>query len=176
MLGSPLFILDASKFVGLPPPAQMVESVGWSFSEDERGPGGLIGFGNSSTSAVVAFDIPCASERRLLDVGYLRSYIGMGAVKMVVRGSDTGSGDIAGNHSNEDVVIILDGLWNTEASIIITEVIPTPSGIDNIRVTFEILSADKEPFHAKPPPGVMVGREGDIRLDRKFKVSRIQCC
>eukprot|EP00904_Undaria_pinnatifida_P003349 jgi/Undpi1/13014/HiC_scaffold_7.g02678.m1 len=176
MLESPLFILDASKFVGLPPPAQMVESVGWSFSEDERGPGGLIGFGNSSTSAVVMFDIPCASERGLLDVGYLRSYIGMGAVKMVVSGSDTGPGDIAGDHSNEDVVIILDGLWNTEASIVITEVIPTPSGIDNVRVTFEILSADKEPLHAKPPHGVMAGREGDIRLDRKFKVSTIQCC
>ena len=176
MLESPLFILDASKFVGLPPPAQMVESVGWSFSEDERGPGGLIGFGNSSTSAVVTFDIPCAGPRRLLNVEYLRSYIGMGVVKVVVGGFDTGSGGMAGNHTNEDVVIILDGLWNTQASTIITEVIPTLSGAENIRVTFEILSADKEPLYAKPPLGGMAGGEGGIRLDRKFKVSRLQCC
>lgn len=83
------FFLDALDFVESPTPDQQVESVGWSFSEAEDGSGGLIGFGNSSTTAFTSFDFKCPGRRHLLNIDYFRSDIGMDAVKVVVHGSDT---------------------------------------------------------------------------------------
>lgn len=170
------FVLDASAFVGLPPPKQQVGSVGWSFSEDTHGDSGLIGFGNSSQKAIVSFDLPCAGERQVVDIGYLKSYIGMGAVKVVVRGSDKGPDDGESGHDSNDAVVIVDGLWETRASVPGYEVIPIPSSLDPVRVTFEVLSADSEAMHSRFLTHVATNESDSVRVDRKFKVVRMQCC
>lgn len=170
------FILDARAFVGLAAPKEQVESVGWSYSMDTGGEGGLIGFGNSPHPAIVSFDLPCAGERRVLDIGYLKSYGGMGAARVVVRGSYADTDGEADNNSNGGTVVVLDGLWETQASILDNVVIPTPGGFDTVRVTFEALSADTEAPYSSALSGV-VGSESDgVRMDRKFKVVRMQCC
>lgn len=170
------FVLDAGAFVGLPPPQEQVESVGWSFSEDTGGARGLIGFGNPSPPAVVSFDIPCAGERRVLDIGYLKSYSGMGAVKVVVRGCAADTHGESDADSNSDIVVVLDGLWETQASVLDNVVIPTPSGFDTIRVTFEALSVDTETSYSSALSGMAGGDSDRVRIDRKFKVVRMQCC
>lgn len=57
------FVLDTALFVGLPPPVEQVGSVGWSFSTDAGGEGGLVGFGNSSRKAIVSFDLRTVYRR-----------------------------------------------------------------------------------------------------------------
>lgn len=76
--------------------------MGWSFSEDTPdGSSGLLGFGNSSRTAMISFDLPCRGRRRVLVVGYLNNYRGMGAAKVEVRGSDTDPEDESGKGSND---------------------------------------------------------------------------
>lgn len=170
------FVLDTSAFVGLPPPEQQVESVGWSFSQDKRGNSGLIGFGNSKSKATVSFELPCAGPRRVLDIGYLLSYSGMGAVKVAVNGSSTDPNGVPDKDSKDDVVVIIDGLWESRASVQGNEVIPIPNGFDSVRVTFEVLSADTETLYARFLSDIATHESDNIRRDRKFKVVRMQCC
>ena len=170
------FVLDARAFVGLPAPQEQVESVGWSYSTDTSGEDGLIGFGSAPHPAIVSFDLPCAGERRVLDIGYLKSYDGMGAAKVVVRGSYADTDGESDNDSNGITVLVLDGLWETQASILDNVVIPTPSGFDTIRVTFEALSADTEALYSSALSGVVGTGSDGVRVDRKFKVVRMQCC
>ena len=181
------FVLDATAFVGRPPPEQQVESVGWSFSQDQRGNSGLIGFGSSESKATVSFELPCGGPRRVLDIGYLLSYIGMGAAKVVVSrldpngGSDKDSKEVDGvvsgeDDSSDDVVVVIDGLWDSRASVQGNEVIPLPDGFDSIRVTFEVLSADTETLYARFLSDSNTRESGNIRRNRKFKVARMQCC
>ncbi|CAM9361745.1 unnamed protein product [Laminaria digitata] len=171
------FVLDASKFMGLPPPKQQVDSVGWSFSEDTHGDSGLIGFGSSSPKAIVSFDLPCAGETGVLDIGYLKSYTGMGAVRVAVRADGTDADGESNKDSNETVAVI-DGLWETRASELDYAVIPisTPSDVDTIRVTFEVISADTEASYSSLLSGVVGSKSDSVRIDRKFKVVRMQCC
>ncbi|MEP5088473.1 MAG: hypothetical protein ABJR23_03515 [Paracoccaceae bacterium] len=162
------FVLDAGAFVGLPPPKEQTESVGWSFSEDTHGDSGLIGFGNSSRKAVISFYLSCRGRKQVLDIGYLKSYSGMGAVKVVVSGSDINPDDDTGNGSNSSTVVVVDGLWETQASVPGYEVIPIPSGFDTIRVTLEVLSAETEAHHSAFLTHLAGNDSDSVRLDRKF--------
>lgn len=139
MVGERFFALDTCAFVGIPPPKQQVESVGWSFSKDTGGEEGeLIGFGNSLQKAIVSFDLPCAGEKRVLDIGYLKSYSGMGAVRVTVSGSQTHRDDGDSDKDSEGTyVVVIDGLWERRASVLEYAAIPIRSGFDTIRVTFE---------------------------------------
>lgn len=170
------FKMNTASFVGLPPPQEQVESVGWSFSKDGRGRGGLIGYGNSSRQATVSFDLPCAGARRVLDIGYLKSYSGMGAVKVEVRGSDGDTDGESDAGSDGTSVVVVDGLWESRASVLEYAAIPTPSGFDTIRVTFEAISSEAEASYSSFLSDA-VGSEADsVRIDRKFTVVRMQCC
>lgn len=165
------FIMNTAVFIGLRPPQEQVESVGWSFTKDSHGRGGLIGYGNSSRQAMVSFDLPCAGDRGVLDIGYLKSDRAMGAVRVVVRGSGAEPDDLS-----DETVTIIDGLWQSRASVLEYAAIPTPNGFDTIRVSFESLSADTEVSYASLLAGV-VGKDADsVRMDRKFTVVRMQCC
>ena len=168
------FVLVAEDFVGLPPPEQQVESVEWSYSKDTRGKSALIGFGNSSHEAIVSFDLPCTGPRRVLDIGYLSSYIGMGAVKVVVRGSDTDPNDRPDKDKNSNDVI--DGLWGSKASVQRNELIPIPNGSETIRVMFEVLSADTEESYTSFLVDAGGSKLDSVRQDPKFKILRMQCC
>ena len=170
------FKMNTAAFVGLPPPEEQVESIGWSFSKDGRGRGGLIGYGNSSQQAIVSFDLPCAGARRVLDIGYLKSYSGMGAVRVVVRGADTDPDGKSDKESDGDSVVIVDGLWESRASVLDYAVIPTPIGFDTIRVTFEALTVNTEASHSSALSGVVGSESDNVRIDRKFTVVRMQCC
>ena len=170
------FDMKTAAFVGFPPPEELVESVGWSFSKDEQGRNGLIWYGNTSQQAIVSFDLPCTGERRVLDIGYLQSSYGMGAVKVSIRAADTDPVGEFDKDSDGATVVVVDGLWETRATVQNYAVIPTPIGFDTIRVTFEGLTSDTESSYSSALSDA-IGSEADIvRADRKFFVSRVQCC
>lgn len=160
------FRFDAAHYVGIDPPEELVQSRGWSFSKDTHGADGFIGFGNSSTSAVASFDLPCAGEKRMLDIGYLLSYRGMGAVKVVVDGYGSGP---------QERSTVIDGLWTTMASVQGYHVVSIPEGRSATRVTFEVLSEQTEVAYASflSKAG---NDDGSVRVDRKFKLVNMQCC
>ena len=170
------FKMNTAAYVGLPSPEEQVESVGWSFSNDARGGRGLIGYGNSSQQAIVSFDLPCGGAKRVLDIGYLKSYSGMGAVRVVVRGADTDPNGKSDKESDGDTVVVIDGLWKSRASVLDYAVIPTPIGFDAIRVTFEALTANTEASQSSALSDVDESESGDVRMDRKFIVVQMQCC
>lgn len=177
IVGERSFELDMSKFVGTPPPKQQTESVGWSFSEDTGGEeGGLIGFGNSPQKAIVSFDLPCAGENRVLDIGHLKSSSGKGAVRVTVSGSQTDRGGDSDKDSEGSSVVVIDGLWDSRASVLDYAAIPIPHSLDTIRVTFEVLSADTEASYSRFLAGAVGAKSDGVRKYRKFKVLRMQCC
>lgn len=53
----------------------------------------------------------------MLDIGHLKSYCGMGAVNVEVRGSDTDPEDKSDNGSNGSTGVVVDRLWDTHASV-----------------------------------------------------------
>lgn len=165
------FVLETGAFVGLPPPVERVESVGWLFSNDPGVEGGLVGFGNSSRKATISFDLPCTGEQRLSEIGYLKSYSGMGAVRVEVGGADTDPDSEEGT-----TVVVVGGLWESRASVLEYAEKLTSSDVDTIRVTFEVLSADTEVSYSIFLSHV-AGREANgVRQPRKFKVLHMQCC
>ena len=176
MAYKPSFEMRTGRFVGLPPPEQQVESVMWAFSKDARGGGGLIGFGNSSANATVTFDLPCSGEKNLLDIGFLKSYTGMGAVRVVVKGFDSDADVESDKHSGDVVAVVVDGLWESQASMTEHVVISTQKGSDIIRVTFVVLSAYAETVYANFLPDVTTDESDMKRQDRKFKITSIECC
>ncbi|CAM9527097.1 unnamed protein product, partial [Laminaria digitata] len=167
------FDMNTGHLEGHPPPEELVEAVGWSFFKDASGKRGLIGYGGNSTlKAIVSFDIPCAGERGVLDIGYLKSYTDMGAVLVTIRGAGIDPDDL----STETAPVVIDGLWVSRASVEDYAAIPIPSGFDTVRVTFEVLSVVTEPLYSDFLSGV-AGTESDgVRKGRKFLVERMQCC
>ena len=170
------FILDTGKFVGVPPPAEQVETVGWIFSTDTGHEGGLVGFGNSSRKAIVSFDLPCGGEQRMLEIGYLKSYSGMGAVRVEVGGSHTRPNGEADMDPSATTVAIVDGLWESRASLLDYAAISIPSNVETVSVKFEVLTADTEVSYSSALSGVAGSEADGVRRARKFKVLRMQCC
>ena len=121
------FKINTAVYAGLPPPEVQAKWVGWSLSKDGRGRGGLIGYGNSSQQAIMSFDLPCAGARRVLDIGYLKNYRAMGAVRVVVRGAETAPDVKSGKESDGATVVVIDGLWKSRASVLDHAVILTPN-------------------------------------------------
>lgn len=158
------FRLDTDLFVGTNPPAELVESTGWAFASDVRGIDGLIGFGNSSETSIVVFDLPCKTSQGVIDIAFLSSYSGMGAARVGVEGSQ----------SDSKAWIIIDALWETSASITNNRVISIRGGFETVRVSFEVLSAAREAEFGSMVKNAF--EEGLDRLDRKFKIVSIQCC
>lgn len=144
---------------------------------------------------MATFDLPCSRNRGILDLGYLVSYDGMGAVKVVLEGSPealdvdvrreddlNGAGeelnvglDIAQHEEGVSPDAVIDAMWGTIVSIVTYRTMAIPEGIKNdiIRVTFEILSEEGEIEHDTEmnPSG-----KGRNRADRKFKLVSMQCC
>lgn len=156
------FRLETIEFVGVAPPRELVQSTGWSFMQEKHGNPAFIGFGNSSEKAIASFDLPCAGDRGVLDIGYLLSYGGMGAVKVAVEGLDK--------------PVVIDGLWGTIVSVQGYEIISIPTGLDTVRVTFEVLSVESEAPYAAYLFNATAGSEDRARGDRKFKLVSMQCC
>ncbi|CAM9457063.1 unnamed protein product, partial [Ectocarpus sp. 8 AP-2014] len=174
------FELGLGGYLGTPPPSELVSTNGWSILQLAGAPG-LTGFGNSSSNpAVAVFDLPCVGEKQILDVEYLVSYEGMGAVKVSV-GQVDALGSSAANNSTSDVVV--DGLWGSHVSIPAFETIDIPdkgtrAPESMVRVTLEILSAEGERLYS---PYLFAGVGNDVeqtsvRGDRKFKLLSLQCC
>lgn len=98
----------------------------------------------------------------------------MGAVRVEVSGADTDP-----DGENGTTVVVVDGLWESRASVLDYAEILTSSDVDTIRVTFEVLSADTEVSYSRFLSDVagVAGREADgVRQARKFKVLHMQCC
>lgn len=164
------FYIATKSYVGKRKPNELVSFSGWHFSRDKGGESGFIGFGNSPSKTAATWELPCGGQRQILDIGYLRSYENMGAVKVDVEreGNPTGT------------TVILDGLWISPASVEVFEVVRIPDGNGMVRVSFEVLSADTEGYYPEVLSKDDVATRGvDIdtaRADRKFKVTMLQCC
>lgn len=164
-----LFHLDATTFVGLDPPKEVISMTNWSFIPDVHGVPGMIGFGSSADEVTATFELPCPGKRSVLDIEYLVSYIGMGAIILTVTGIDVDEPSLS---------VVVDGLWKTRSSLQQHQVFYLPDKFGPIRVTFELLSPQKEESYS-----TFLADEEDnsttsdsIRADRKFKLVRIQCC
>lgn len=155
-----LFRLDAENFEEV-----LVQSEGWSFSSSNETHGEIIflGFGNTpSQQAVATFDLPCTGQRPVLDIGYLLSYEGMGAMKVTVAGSGAN--------------VVVDGLWGSLASVGGYKAISIPEGSRKTRVTFEILTVESEaPYSRALYNGTAHTAEMDVRGRRQFKITSMQC-
>lgn len=163
------FHLDATTFAGLDPPKELLSATNWSFIADVHGVPGMIGFGSSPDEVSATFELPCPGKRRVLDIEYLVSYVGMGAVRLTVTGID---GD------EPKMSVVVDALWKTHASLQQHKVFYLPDEFGPVRVTFELLSSQKEkPYANFLADGADSSRGLDgVRADRKFKLVRIQCC
>lgn len=106
---------------------------------DVRGVPGMIGFGSSPDVVTATFELTCPGKSRMLEMEFVMSYIGMGAVLLTVT-------EIDGDEPNVSVVV--DGLRNTHFSLQQHEVLYLiPGELGPIRVTFELLSPQKEKFY-----------------------------
>lgn len=200
----PSYAVEFGEYMDQPPPPELVSATGWSFLNLHRTPG-LTGFGNSSSSeaaAVATFDLPCGGSKRILDVEYLVSYEGMGAIKVTVdpapppphhdgegEGEGAAGGDAGGGgESSAASVTFVEGLWGSHASVPWFETISIPEAPEGgdledgtVRVNFEVLSADTERLFDPPALFLNAGEdqseEGkDVRGDRKFKLLSLHCC
>ncbi|CAM9468653.1 unnamed protein product [Ectocarpus fasciculatus] len=174
------FELELGGYLGTPPPRELVSTSGWSVLQ-LAGAAGLTGFGNSSSNpAVAVFDLPCVGEKQILDVEYLVSYEGMGAVKVSVDRVDAHGGS---ETTSSTSVVVVDGLWGSHVSIPAFETIDisdkgTSAPDSMVRVTLEILSTEGENLYT---PYLFAGvgndeEQTDVRGDRKFKLLSLQCC
>ncbi len=198
----PSYAVEFGEYMDQPPPPELASATGWSFLNLYRTPG-LTGFGNSSSSeaaAVATFDLPCAGSQRVLDVEYLVSYEGMGAIKVTVDpapprqdgegdgAADGVDGDGGGGESGAASVTFVEGLWGSHASVPWFETISIPEAPEGggpvdgtVRVTFEVLSADTERLYDPPALFLDAGEDQnadgkDVRGDRKFKLLSLHCC
>lgn len=164
-----VFHLDATTFAGLDPPNELTSMTNWSFIKDVHGVPGMIGFGSSTDEVTATFELPCPGKRGVLDIEYLVSYIGMGAILLTVAGIDA---------DEPNVSVVVDGLWKTHSSLQQHKVFYLPDTVGPIRVTFELLSPQKEESYSN----LLADGEDNstisdsVRADRKFKLVRIQCC
>lgn len=155
-----------AKFVGKDPPPELVQSTGWSFVEASH-TGGFLGYGNSSAKAFASFELSKAGEMGILDIGYLLSYEGMGAVKLSVEWEAMGA-----DHTE----MVIDGLWGSAASITGYKLISIPEGATTTRVTFENLSANTETLYSSQLFNNNAHLKDGVRGSRKFKIASLQCC
>lgn len=164
------FHLDATTFAGLDPPGELLSARNWSFINDVHGVPGMIGFGSSPDTVTATFELPCPGTRRVLDIEYLVSYVGMGAVHLTIAPSDGAKPNIS---------MVVDGLWTTHASLQQHQVFYLPDKFGPVQVTFDLLSPQMEAsfssFLADGGTDSSNSTES-IRADRKFKLVRIQCC
>lgn len=172
-------IILLPNYLGKPPPRELVSATGWSFARLAGKQPGLIGFGNSSSTAMATFDILCTGERRVLDVEYLVSYEGMGAARVVVDARTGAEDSNEGGAKSSKSEVIVDGLWGSQASCSWYETLPIPdtgntASEATVRVTFEILSALEEAKYAGSSH--LFEAEGNVRGDRKFRLLSLQCC
>lgn len=156
-----VFRLDTSQYVGQEPPLEVVEATGWCFKDDISGAPGLIGYGNSSRN-LVTFDLPCEGNRSVIDIGFLASYEGMGAARVMVHGEDS-----AGLRNTSKVI---ESMWGARASEEIHRIISIPQHLETTRISFEVLSAEMEEEYS------LRAEIAELRRDRKFKLMNIQCC
>lgn len=138
------------------------------------------------------FDLDCSSGTKgIIEIGYLKSYISMGAARVTVTSSPEASQTTAAvnsiKHPDSDEVYVasavMDGAWATAASVPELQIINIPKigggdddirgGFGKVRVTFEALTADREGLYAGD---LCDDCENIDRGDRKFKINNIQCC
>lgn len=163
------FSLEAYRYVGFDPPKELLSSTNWSFIPDTQAAPGMIGFGSSPSDVIATFELPCPGKRRILDIEYLVSYEGMGVVHLTVAGT---------NGEQPSMSVVMDGLWTTPASLYANKVLHLPDETGPIRVTFELLSPQKEASYSSLHANAVAVLDGaeSLRGDRKFKVVRMQCC
>lgn len=163
------FSLNTHRYGAKPPPPELVSSSGWYFKPNFAYDA-FIGFGNSSTKAICSWELPCAGGKGRLDIGYIRSYESMGALKVDVNTEGNPIGTTA----------ILDGMWETHASVRMYSVVPIPGGSGKVTVTFEILSPEEEDSYAEVFSTTAVTNSGVaagiVRGDRKIHIMTLQCC
>lgn len=158
--------IELGRFVGGDPPPQLQSSQGWNFQK-EHGKPGFIGYGNASTPAVASFDVSCFGQKSVLELEYLLSYDGMGVVQVVVDSNDP--------KQQSNTTVVIDGLWNSLASVPWFQTIAIPKDLETVRVTFQILSSESEPANESLSSNEgIVGPSG--RGPRKFELYSIQCC
>lgn len=156
--------IELGEYVDNPPPPQLESVQGWRFLETEHGKG-FVGYGDSSTPAIAKFVLSCAG--RSLDLEYLVSYEGMGAVQVVVDALDV--------EPPSTNTMIVDGLWESHASVPRFQTIPLPAHSTSIQVTIQVLSEANGMVHrsALSDNGI---DERNNRGERKFKLFGMQCC
>lgn len=165
------FFIRTGQYVGKAPPEELVSASGWHFmSMSPVHPNGFIGFGNSSTKAIASWKLPCGTRTERLEIGYLRSFANMGAVKI----------DVSREGNPVGTTTIIDALWETHASEEVFKVAPIPDGDGAVLVSFEVLSSDTEGYYAEVVPSSAFTGDGfpigTARAHRKFRISAIACC
>ena len=155
------FQMFSAEYVGTEAPQELVRSSGWSFDNDIKGDAGFIGFAGANA----LFDLPCAGQSSKLDIGYLQSYVGMGVVQVFVGRLD----------SDSNTSVVLDGLWESRASLESHEAILIPAGNGNVTVTLEVLSEEDEKS-LLPDAAKDIETKARLRANRKFKLASMQCC
>ncbi|CAM9527033.1 unnamed protein product [Ectocarpus sp. 4 AP-2014] len=173
-------VLELGNYLDAPPPEELVSVTGWSVLK-LSGEAGLTGFRKEATDpAVATFDFVCDGGEGLLDMEYLVSYVGMGAVMVEIEAGPT-AGDLQDEGISNTSTVIVDGLWDSHASVSSFETIPIPDagGGGNVRVSLRILSAEEERSSSSSRLFDFKGdedREKEVRGDRKFKLISLQCC
>lgn len=153
--------IELGQYVGKPPPKQLVSATGWSFLNTGHA-AGFVAFGNSSTRAEASFNLSCGHMRHL-DLEYLLSYEGMGAVSVAVTSNEIGP------------TMVIDGLWESRASVPWFRTVPIPGDSKSVLVTLSIMSAENEE-DKKPSLSNSDMNKPSLRGDRKFKLISMQCC
>lgn len=153
------------EYVDQAPPPQLESVQGWQFVDTEHGPG-LVGYGNSATPAIAKFALSCPGES--LDLEYLLSYEGMGAVRVVV--------DTVDIEPRVSTTVIIDALWDSRESFPWFQTIRLPESSSSIHVTIQVLPDENAMINGSallPDNGV---DEVNNRGPREFQILGIQCC
>lgn len=153
---------------------------------------------------MASFDLPCSGKRGILDIGYVVSYNGFGAVKVVIQGSqealdtdkrddDHSTAEAASNMDFEIVkggfpdgaqriendgltsVAVIDGLWGTFASIVTYQPMVIPEEIRDENIRVTFEILSEE-GEIKHESEMNPSGKDRNREDRKFKLVSIQCC
>ncbi|CAB1102602.1 unnamed protein product [Ectocarpus sp. CCAP 1310/34] len=170
-------ILQLDKYLDAPPPEELVSVSGSSVSGDA----GPTGFRKDATDpAVATFDLVCDGGVGLLDMEYLVSYEGMGSAMVEIEAGPTAE-DVQDEGNSSTSTVIVDGLWDSHASVPSFETIPIPDagGGRHVRVSIRIMSAEGERSSSSSRLFDFKGdldREKEVRGDRKFKLISLQCC
>lgn len=157
--------IDLSEYVGKNPPSELEFVQGWQFLQTAHGPG-FFGYGNfAATPAIAKFRLSCPGGS--LDLEYLMSYEGMGAVLVVVEALDV--------EPPVNTTVTIDGLWETRASLPWFQTIALPEDSTSIEVTIQVLSEKDATVQRSALSDYRVGQRNN-RGDRKFRLLGLQCC